>query len=853
MITFTLLLTYLLQSTVLLGGAWLVSRLLRRHAVVQETVWRMALLGSVVAPLLVAGGVVRPLSGTIGVGDAWQSRDVSADRTSAGHASRLVSAPQASRNGTLRASAKAAGATETGASPKTAREPSPTSHDIDDSNVRSSALPGWYWDAAFTAVWGTTAALLVLWHFLRRRQLFSLLARRDIVTDAAVSRMFADLCASAGLQRAVRLTTSPACPVPMALTSSEVCVPAHFFDALDAEQQRGALAHEVAHVVRRDPRWLTVDALIGALFFVQPLNVVARRALREHAEWQCDDWAARQGAALGLARCLADVATWLQPFPSGLLAVTVPMAVRRSDLVFRVERLLSDAAMAAPTGRLRPVAAACLAVLVVIWTAPAFSAAVTLIPSDSLAAPEPVPVRDALVGSANRTVAVQTQIVRPPGPESLAARWAWAMRDAQARSRRSYWIGYSFTSPLRQRQHHLSDSEGISIDRVNWKGPTLGEALGVDNGIAVLVRYGGGGNASLNRVTHRSMNAPMDFDGAVVYWLGGAEDRESVAWLDGLQQQMRMTSLRSELVEALSMHRTSSIVLPVLERLLGSEPDRAIRAEAAEGLEHHPVPEALRLAHATATRDSDGSVRAEAAEAIGEMPIDGAADALVDLANTAEDPAVRHEAAEALGSQPPDAAMRGIEQVVFQSPHGDARREAVEALGDLDGAVALSLLRRIIWEHPNTSMRVEAVETLGDLEDIDVVGELRDILERHPDPSVRHEALDVLAGADSSASYALILEIASGAASAEARRDAIEAIAEATEKGRSSAEIERAATILEHAIFNDRDEDVQIEAVEALQQFPRQRALALLQKVVETHASRKVRREAVDVIAHIGR
>jgi HEAT repeat protein len=150
-------------------------------------------------------------------------------------------------------------------------------------------------------------------------------------------------------------------------------------------------------------------------------------------------------------------------------------------------------------------------------------------------------------------------------------------------------------------------------------------------------------------------------------------------------------------------------------------------------------------------------------------------------------------------------------------------------------------------------MRVEAVETLGDLEDIDVVGELRDILERHPDPSVRHEALDVLAGADSSASYALILEIASGAASAEARRDAIEAIAEATEKGRSSAEIERAATILEHAIFNDRDEDVQIEAVEALQQFPRQRALALLQKVVETHASRKVRREAVDVIAHIGR
>jgi HEAT repeat protein len=642
----------------------------------------------------------------------------------------------------------------------------------------------------------------------------------------------------------------------MALSSSEVCVPAHFLDALDAEQQRGALAHEVAHVARRDPHWLTVDALIGAMFFFQPLNLVARRALREHAEWQCDDWAAAQGAALGLARCLAEVAAWLRPFPRHLLAVTVPMAARRSDFVHRVERLLSDAAGVSPTSRFHSLAGTCLVVVAVTTAAPAFSAAVPALTGLSSASAEPIPVPRAPVASISRTSVEQAPIVRAPRPgDPLGERWAWAVRDAQARSRRGYWIGFSFAYPLRPRELHVSDSEGVNFDRIDWKGTTLGEMLGLgtDNGIAVLVRYTGGGNASVNRVTHRSVNAPMDFDGATLYWLGGAEDGQSVPWLDALQQQLRTTPLRSEVVEALAMHRTTTIVLPVLERLLASEPNRDIRAEAAEGLEHHPVPAALRLAHATATRDADRTVRAEAAEAIGEMPIAGAVEVLVELANTSDDSGVRGEAAEALGSQPRDAAFRGIEQVVFNSPHEDARQEAVEAIGELGSDTGLALLRRIIWEHPDTSTLVEAVETIGDLEGIDAVGELREILERHSNPSARHEALDVLSEMDSSAGYALLLEIASRGASAESRQDAIEAIAEATEKGRSSAEVEQAATILEQAIYNDREESVQLEAIDALQQLPRQRALAILRRVLETHASTKVRREAADAIAQIAR
>jgi beta-lactamase regulating signal transducer with metallopeptidase domain/HEAT repeat protein len=848
------LLTYWLQSTLLLGTAWFVGRLLHGRTVASETVWRVTLLGSIVAPLLVVAGVVRPVTGRIGVAEFWPLGEMAGRSALTAQPVRFDSSEEAWRGVPPTTATARRGSPSTNAS--TSTETSPSASVIIDSTARSRNLTAWTWTAALLGAWNIAAGMLLAWHFVRRRRLFTLLSPREVVSDAEIVRLFAELCAAAGLRRDVLLTSSPACPVPMTLTSSEICVPARFIDALDSEQQRGALAHEVAHVARRDPLWLTVDAIIGSLFFFQPLNVVARRALREHAEWQCDDWAVRQGSALGLARCLADVAGWLRPFPRSLLAVSIPMAVHRSDLVQRVERLLADRSGATPTRRSRSLAAACFIVAAVAGAAPAFSAAIPPGRSAPLSQPEAAPAPDVLASSVNRSTEAQAGIIRAPRPDdALAERWAWALDDARSRNRRVYWIGYRFAYPLRPNQRHLSDSDGISIDRIDWNGITLGEALGVgvDDGIAVLVRYRTGGNALPDRITHRSVNAPMDFGGAVVYWLGAAGDAESVRWIDSLQQRIRTMSLRSELVEALAMHRTATIVLPVLERLLGSDPDRQIRAEAAEGLEHHPVAAALQLAHETAIRDSDRTVRAEAAEAIGEMPIEGAVDRLVELANTGDDLGVRGEAAEALGSQPTDAALRGIEAVVSHSPYEDARREAIEALGDLEGAAGLPVLRRIIWEHPSPGPRVKAVETMGDLEGIDTVTELREILERHVDPSVRHEALEVLSGLDSPSSYALLLETAARGASGDARRDAIEAVGEATEKGRSSAEIEQTATLLERAIFSDPDESVQREAVEALHHLPRQRALAILRKVVDTHASSKVKREAIDAIAELGR
>jgi hypothetical protein len=98
------------------------------------------------------------------------------------------------------------------------------------------------------------------------------------------------------------------------------------------------LAQELAHLVRRDPSWLTIARVIEAVFFFQPLNRLARRRMQEAAEFASDAWAStRVARPLDLAHCLARVAEWTIASPR----LPVPaMAERRGTvLVRRVERL----------------------------------------------------------------------------------------------------------------------------------------------------------------------------------------------------------------------------------------------------------------------------------------------------------------------------------------------------------------------------------------------------------------------------------------------------------------------------------------------------------------------------------
>jgi Zn-dependent protease with chaperone function len=138
----------------------------------------------------------------------------------------------------------------------------------------------------------------------------------------------------------VTLSCSRTLRVPVAL-AREICVPVRALRELPHDELRALLAHEAAHVVRRDAVWLMIAAAVRALGWWQPLNLVAAARLRLAMELCCDERAgAEPHERAALARCLIKVAEWNVRDDGAVLAT---MASRGSALRRRLESLLDDA------------------------------------------------------------------------------------------------------------------------------------------------------------------------------------------------------------------------------------------------------------------------------------------------------------------------------------------------------------------------------------------------------------------------------------------------------------------------------------------------------------------------------
>lgn len=138
----------------------------------------------------------------------------------------------------------------------------------------------------------------------------------------------------------VTLSCSRTLRIPVAF-AREICLPVRALRELPTDELRTLLAHEAAHVVRRDAAWLMIAAAVRALGWWQPLNLVAAARLRLAMELCCDERAAAEPhERAALARCLIKVAEWNLRDDGAVLAT---MASRGSALRRRLESLLDDA------------------------------------------------------------------------------------------------------------------------------------------------------------------------------------------------------------------------------------------------------------------------------------------------------------------------------------------------------------------------------------------------------------------------------------------------------------------------------------------------------------------------------
>ena len=331
------LLNLLLCSTLWLGAGWLLVRLFAPGAQRREWIWKTATLGALLTPLLQFWTPAPSLS-------LLPAPSSEADAAAPAPAWVLVAPEPYSKAGRSTpwqeelARAGVAGMELPSATSFLPRAEArlQAQAQAQEAEVAESSFP---WRSGLLWAWAVVAGLLLgrmlLRHFAWRRQLRD---RMELTTGALAEELRPMLEA-----HRVRLSVSDRLAVPVAFGClyGEICLPVRALRELEGPQLRSMVGHELAHLRRRDPLWILGFQFLQAVFFFQPLWLLARRGTMHAAEELCDAWSGEQvGNRFAMAECLTRVADWLKPGQRELPVAC--MADRSSPLKRRVARLLDS-------------------------------------------------------------------------------------------------------------------------------------------------------------------------------------------------------------------------------------------------------------------------------------------------------------------------------------------------------------------------------------------------------------------------------------------------------------------------------------------------------------------------------
>ena len=626
------LMTYALHSTLLLGGVWLLtSRGPVRSHHLRDLYWKAALVGGVVTA---TGQVLLRQVDWAGAFQARAARE--------GIVVNAVSLPMPMPMSIGRRPAQPAG---------TAEPAGP---------VPAPAIP---LSTILIMAWGGIAALALGGLAAAHRRLAFRLGRREDVRDYAVLSLLDSLRSDAGMRRPVRLTRSDGLASPIALGRSEICVPGAVLTDLDAAQQRSVLAHELAHIARRDPLWLTGASLLERVFFFQPLNRLARRRIQESAEYLCDDWAVgRTGSGITMAKSLMKVAEWMHAEPSPV--PLAGMAENPSHLVSRVKRLVEHRG-GLEARRAWPVPLACGLLLLTAAAVPGVTA----------------------YGSEETPAFIERGVT---GQEFGQRQDPAAEPEVQADEK-----------DMQQAEPKLSpdtndeslEGAAAGVDQEFVIAGKAGEAAPDTLGLAALIAALRDSDAGVRRAAAQSLGnieSPRAVDGLIaVLRDSDVEVRRAAVWALGEIEDRRA-------VDAL---------LPLLK-----DADAEVRKSAAWALGNIEDPRAAD-GLAGALGDESVEVRRTAAWALGELELTAAPAGLIEAMRDA-DPEVRKTAVWSVGQMGDARAVPALRDMLADAS-AEVRSGAIQALGEIRNADALQALIDAM-KSTDPEVRRAAAEALGD-------------------------------------------------------------------------------------------------------------------------------------------
>ncbi len=496
----------------------------------------------------------------------------------------------------------------------------------------------------------------------------------------------------------------------------------------------------------------------------------------------------------------------------------------------------------------------------------------------------PLSVADAAVpetaeqSTRDQSVAVTVQGFTTVEGADLAARLEAASQRARSKSG-PYWSAYSFDvrpnvaiDPGGVREFH--GSMNTVGDTSVFVGTTAGGMTIETRNLAVFLLREPGNNL-ITRMEVYNLERKREYSGYPVYWLGRANNEESLNYLRALAAAAPQGLLSERAVLGISLHDDPRVA-SMLKTFIGSSQNQRVRSSSVYWLGQVGGEQAF-LSDLVRNTGEDVKLRRQAAHAIGESRDRGALNTLQTLYESVKEVEVRRAIIHAVGNnQEQEAAFSFLMKVAKSDPEKQARRTAVQQLGEFERANIVEELSKLYAGETDADVKKAVLHALAETKSAGAQARLLDLARSEPNPDLRKRAIHVLAERGEAA-IGDLLNLYDAERTPEVRRTVLHSLSEikstrvedklfAVARNDENVELRRHAIRLlgeragkrsleflsDTVQSTDGNTEVQMQAVRAISERSADEAVPLLIKIAKTHANQQVRKQAIRALGESG-
>ncbi|HEU4837615.1 MAG TPA: HEAT repeat domain-containing protein, partial [Pyrinomonadaceae bacterium] len=451
--------------------------------------------------------------------------------------------------------------------------------------------------------------------------------------------------------------------------------------------------------------------------------------------------------------------------------------------------------------------------------------------------------------------------------------------QSRARSQQTpYWSAYAFdVRPGIAVDPGLRDFNGT----INTMGDTTvfigtnaaGVTVETRNLAIFLLR-----EPSSNQITRMevyNLERKREYSGYPVYWLGRANNEESLNYLRAIAAATPLDMLSERAVLGIALHDDARVG-GMLKNFIATSPNQHIRASAVTWLGRVGGEQAF-LASLVRNDAEDKKIRRSAAHSIGQSRERGAIATLQGLYESVKDLEVRRSVISAAGNSIDEQpAFAFLLNVAKNDADWEARRTAVRQLGHFQRDDTADELMKIYQNDGNLEVKRAALRSLAETKNPRAQARLLEIARSDANPELRKTAIRVMSERGEAAVDDLLklfdseqvpdvkrsvlqtlsdikstrvedklFEVARGNDQMDVRRQAIRLLGERVSK-RSFEFLSQTAQSA------DGNAEVQVQAVRAISERRSEESVPILIKIARTHPNQMVRKQAIRSLGESG-